>query len=198
MLSIKSLAILILAFEILSSLAVPRLSIRAEDVAKSLTNLNSALQEPVGQLRSLSANNASVATLTPIIDNLNLAINVAINDIDSAYQKPYSSSSGADVSVDVSLSEVGKLLGDVLKLVFDVLRYVLHIVDGLLGEDVDPLLTSVGDTVTRLVSSVLNITGGDVSSILNLVDVDLGSLLRVVGRLAGSLLDILNLHVNIS
>ncbi|KAH8109930.1 hypothetical protein DFH11DRAFT_1514948 [Phellopilus nigrolimitatus] len=149
-------------------------------VPKILTTLTNDLSAVIGKLNSLTGDNCTNTTVQPLLNQVVDIVGTAVSDIKKLVGAPVATIlASVDGTAQVAVTEVAKLLANVLTLVVNALGAVLKLVGGDLSI-LGPVLATVGKTLSDLVSGVLSVVDGLLTDLVPLI----GSLVPTLTQLA--------------
>ncbi|KAF8839799.1 hypothetical protein BDN67DRAFT_1012038 [Paxillus ammoniavirescens] len=122
------------------------------------------------QLTYLVPENATVAIITPIVASIKSSLVAAIPQLQALVGQEVSIIlAPVEGEVTLTVTELAKIIGADLCIIFTALGAVLKVVLGEVRSEVLPILTDLGCTITELLEIVVTLVGGIVASLVPLL-----------------------------
>ncbi|KAK7468265.1 hypothetical protein VKT23_002775 [Stygiomarasmius scandens] len=144
-----------------------------------LEDLTHSLQPLAAQLNSLTVENATLAIVQPIVEDIKGVLSTAISDVKGLVGQPVGTVLKTVDSI-LSVTDVLGLVGTVLQIVFGAVSAVLKLVHNV--TDGDAICTLLGEVLT-LVGQLLQVVTGIVGGLLSLLLPLLTPVLSIITQL---------------
>ncbi|KAI0696640.1 hypothetical protein BC835DRAFT_857191 [Cytidiella melzeri] len=157
----------------------------ASSVPQILAAVTTQLTPLVAELQSITASNATVAVVGPIMDSIKGVLTPAITEVQALSGSSLSTIlASVDGTVQVTATELAQILSNLLHLVFNALASVSTLVSSLGLGSLGTLLSEVINLVVALLKAVLALVAeilDDVLAALSPLLADLSSILSGLG-----------------
>lgn len=135
-------------------------------VAMIFTTAFTQIQPLTDQLTFITADNATVAAISPVVAGIKTQLTSAVSQLQALVgQDPSVILAPIEGTVLLTVAELAALIGDDLSLLFTALNAVLKVVGGDARAEVLSILADLGYTVTSILAIVVTLVAGIVVSL---------------------------------
>lgn len=135
-------------------------------VAMVFTTVFTQIQPLTDQLTFITADNATVAAISPVVAEIKTQLTSAVSQLQALVgQDPSVILAPVEGTVLLTVAELAALIGGDLSLLFTALNAVLKVVTGDVRAAVLPILADLGCDVTSILEIVVTLVAGIVASL---------------------------------